>query len=130
MAGIIGAGVTLRGIPQPDFRFTFLLNSTIVAADVGKPVAIKAGAANTVEIAGDGALVVGVLKSFEDRTIEGIKVGAVETKGGFLLSTTGVIAIGNSVVGSATAGSVKAGTDSRNRVVEIPSAGTAIVLIM
>lgn len=129
MAGIIGAGVTLRGIPQQQFRFTFVLDSAIVAADIGKPVSIKAGAANTVEIAADGALIVGRLLTVEDRTIEGIKVGTVETKGGFLLNTTGAIAVGNSVVG-AGAGAVKAGADSRNRVVEIPAAGTAVILVM
>lgn len=129
MAGIIGAGVTLRGIPQQQFRFTFVLDSAIVAADIGKPVSIKAGAANTVEIAADGALIVGRLLTVEDRTIEGIKVGTVETKGGFLLNTTGVIAVGDSVVG-AGAGAVKAGADSRNRVVEIPAAGTAVILVM
>lgn len=129
MAGIIGAGVTLRGIPQQQFRFTFVLDAAIVAADIGKPVSIKAGAANTVEIAADGALIVGRLLTVEDRTIEGIKVGTVETKGGFLLNTSGAIAIGNSVVG-AGAGAVKAGTDSRNRVVEIPAVGTAVILVM
>lgn len=129
MAGIIGAGVTLRGIPQQQFRFTFVLDAAIVAADIGKPVSIKAGAANTVEIAADGALIVGRLLTVEDRTIEGLKVGTVETKGGFLLNTSGAIAIGNSVVG-AGAGAVKAGTDSRNRVVEIPAVGTAVILVM
>lgn len=129
MAGIIGAGVTLRGIPQQQFRFTFVLDSAIVAADIGKPVSIKAGAANTVEIAADDALIVGRLLTVEDRTIEGTKVGTVETKGGFLLNTTGVIAVGDSVVG-AGAGAVKAGADSRNRVVEIPAAGTAVILVM
>lgn len=131
MAGNIGAGVTLRGIPQPDFRFTFLLDSAITVADLGKAVAIKPGTANTVRLAAADDLIVGVLKSFEDRTVEGLKVGAVETKGCFLLNTTGTApTVGVSVVGGGTAGYVKTGADSRNRVVEIPSVGTAIVLIM
>lgn len=131
---IIGAGVTLRGQTQPDSRYTFVLDSTITAEDVGKAVAIKAGSANTVKLAGDGDLIVGRLYSFENRGVEGgltgLKTGAVETRGGFLFSTTGTPAIGDSVVGSATAGSVKAGADSRNRVVEIPAAGTAVVVIL
>ncbi|HNC06450.1 MAG TPA: hypothetical protein PLS38_09115 [Solirubrobacterales bacterium] len=127
---IIGAGVTLRGQTQPDSRYTFVLDTGIVAADIGKPVSLKAGSANTVKIAADGDLILGRLYSVEDRGVEGILVGAVETRGGFLMNTTGVIAIGNSVVGSATAGSVKAGTDSRNRVCEIPAAGTAVVLFL
>ena len=127
---IIGAGVTLRGQTQPDSRYTFVLDAAIVAADIGKAVSIKAGSANTVKLAGDGDLIVGNLFSIEDRTVEGVKVGTVSTRGGFLLNTTGVIAVGDSVVGSATAGSVKAGADSRNRVVEIPAAGTAVVLFL
>lgn len=62
--------------------------------------------------------------------MEGIKVGAVETRGGFLFSTTGVVAVGNSIVGGATAGYGKAGDDPRNRVVEIPAANTAVVLFL
>jgi len=131
---IIGAGVTLRGQTQPDSRYTFVLDSTMTSADIGKPVSLKAGSANTVKIAADGDLILGRLYSFENRSVEGgltgLKVGTVETRGGFLMNTTGVIAIGNSVVGSATAGSVKAGTDSRNRVCEIPAAGTAVVLFL
>lgn len=126
----IGAGVTLRGMTQPDSRYTFILDAAIVAADVGKAVSIKPGSANTVKLTGDGDLVLGRLYSFEDRVTEGIKVGAVETKGGFVLTTTGVVAVGNSVVGDAIAGTVKAGADSRNRIVEILTATTAVVLFL
>lgn len=127
---IIGAGVTLRGQTQPDSRYTFILDAAIVVGDIGKAVSIKAGSANTVKLAAAGELVVGRLYSFEDRTVEGIKVGTVETRGGFVLTTTGVVAVGDSVVGDAIAGTVKAGADSRNRVVEIPAAGTAVVLFL
>lgn len=127
---IIGAGVTLRGMTQPDSRYTFILDAAIVAADVGKAVSIKAGSANTVKLAGAGDLIVGRLYSFEDRVVEGIKVGAVETEGGLVMTTTGVVAVGNSVVGDAIAGTVKAGADSRNRIVEILTATTAVVLFL
>lgn len=127
---IIGAGVTLRGQTQPDSRYTFILDAAIVVGDIGKAVSIKAGSANTVKLAAAGELVVGRLYSFEDRTVEGIKVGTVETRGGFVLTTTGVVAVGDSVVGDAIAGTVKAGADSRNRIVEIPAAGTAVVLFL
>lgn len=107
---VIGKGVSLRGIVHEDFHYTFNVKSTITADDVGKPVTLDATAARTVELAGDGDVVIGVLASFEDRTTEGVKVGAVALKGGFKL--TGVsghtIAVGGTVVGSATAGQVKA----------------------
>ena len=127
---IIGAGVTLRGQTQPESRYTFVLDAAIVAADIGKAVSIKAGSANTVKLAAAGELVVGRLYSFEDRTVEGIKVGTVETRGGFVMTTTGVVAVGNSVVGDAIAGTVKAGADSRNRIVEILTGTTAVVLFL
>lgn len=127
---IIGAGVTLRGQTQPESRYTFVLDAAIVVGDIGKAVAIKAGSANTVKLAAAGELVVGRLYSFEDRTVEGIKVGTVETRGGFVMTTTGVVAVGNSVVGDAIAGTVKAGADSRNRIVEILTGTTAVVLFL
>lgn len=127
---IIGAGVTLRGQTQPESRYTFVLDAAIVVGDIGKAVAIKAGSANTVKLAAAGELVVGRLHSFEDRTVEGIKVGTVETRGGFVMTTTGVVAVGNSVVGDAIVGTVKAGADSRNRVVEILTGTTAVVLFL
>lgn len=127
---IIGAGVTLRGQTQPESRYTFVLDAAIVVGDTGKAVSIKAGSANTVKLAAAGELVVGRLYSFEDRTVEGIKVGTVETRGGFVMTTTGVVAVGDSVVGDAIAGTVKAGADSRNRIVEIPAAGSAVVLFL
>lgn len=127
---IIGAGVTLRGQTQPESRYTFVLDAAIVVGDIGKAVAIKAGSANTVKLAAAGELVVGRLYSFEDRTVEGIKVGTVETRGGFVMTTTGVVAVGDSVVGDAIAGTVKAGADSRNRIVEILTGTTAVVLFL
>lgn len=132
-ANIGSGGVSLRGIPQEDFMFTFLLDAAITVADIGKPVAMGT-VANTVILATTGSLILGKLVSFEDRTIEGLKVGTVETKGGFdfPVLAADTVAIGDSVVGGAAA-TVKKGTDTRNRVVNIvgvsPNA-VATVLIM
>lgn len=134
MTAIIGSGgVRLKGIPQNDFMFTFLLDASITAADIGKPVAVGT-VANTVILATTGSKILGKLATFEDRTVEGIKVGTVETKGGFdfPVLAADTLAIGDSVVGGASA-TVKKGTDARNVVVDIvgtsPNA-VATVLIM
>lgn len=127
---IIGAGVTLRGQTQPESRYTFVLDAAIVVGDIGKAVSIKAGSANTVKLSAVGDLIVGRLYSVEDRTVEGIKVGTVETRGGFVLTTdNGGVAVGDSVVGFA-AGVVTAGADLRNRVVEVVSTTSAVVLFL
>ena len=78
----IGQGVSLRGMIHNDFEYTFNLAAAIVAADVGKAVSIDTTAARTVKLAADGDVIIGWLDTFEDRTIEGVKVGAVATKGG------------------------------------------------
>lgn len=119
MAAIGSGGVSLRGIPQPDFSFTFKLHASITAADIGKPVAMST-VANTVILATTGSKILGMLATYEDRTIEGIKVGAVETKGGFNFPVLAAdpLVIGDSVVGGAAA-TVKQGTDARNVVVNI-----------
>lgn len=106
-----------------DFTFTYYLKSTITSADVGKAVALDATATNAVKLAGDNDPVFGRLETFEDRVQEGIKVGAISRKFRSKLPTTGTVAVGDTVTGSATAGVVKAstGTDSiyENTVVEV-----------
>lgn len=103
----IGVGVSLRGIEHEEFHYPFNLASAVTANDVGKPVALDATAANTVKVAGDGDVIVGKLVTYEDRAIEGVKVGAVALKGGFKFAKSGVIAVGASVQG-APGGAVKA----------------------
>ncbi|CCV12943.1 hypothetical protein [Mesorhizobium sp. STM 4661] len=115
--------VSLAGFHFEDFSLTFKLTAGIVAADVGKAVAISAAAANTVKLAGDGDYIVGRLATVEDRTIEGTLVGAVELKFANTLpiKVGQVVVVGGSVVG-AGAGEVKpAGvTDlNANMVVEV-----------
>lgn len=134
MAAIGSGGVSLRGIPQPDFSFTFKLHASITAADIGKPVAMST-VANTVILATTGSKILGMLATYEDRTIEGFKAGAVETKGGFnfpILSTATGLAVGDSVIGGAGA-TVDEGTDARNVVVNITGnigAGTGIATVL
>lgn len=129
MTEIASGGVTLVGIPQQNFRFTFRLTAGMVAADIGKPVALSTAANNTAKLAGDGDVVIGRLLTYRNLVTEGILVGTVEMKGGFRFDTTGVVAIGDSVVGSATAGKVKAGTNPRSLVVAVNGTTADVVFI-
>lgn len=129
MTEIASGGVTLVGIPQQDFRFTFRLTAGMVAADIGKPVALSTAANNTVKLAGDGDVVIGRLLTYRNLTTEGIIVGTVELKGGFRFDTTGAVAVGNQVVGSATAGAVKAGTNPRSLVVAVNGTTADVIFI-
>lgn len=126
----IGVGVSLRGIEHEEFHYPFNLASAVTADDVGKPVALDATAANTVKVAGDGDVIVGKLATYENRAIEGVKVGAVALKGGFKFSTSGTVAVGDSVQG-AVGGAVKKLTTANyalNMVVEVGT-GYAIVVM-
>ena len=129
MTEIASGGVTLVGIPQQDFRFTFRLTAGMVAADIGKPVALSTAANNTVKLAGDGDVVIGRLLTYRNLTTEGIIVGTVELKGGFRFNTAGAVAVGNQVVGSATAGAVKAGVNPRSLVVAVNGATADVIFI-
>ena len=129
MTEIASGGVTLVGIPQKDFRFTFRLTAGMVAADIGKPVALSTAANNTVKLAGDDDVVIGRLLTYRNLTTEGIIVGTVELKGGFRFNTAGAVAVGNQVVGSATAGAVKAGVNQRSLVVGVTGATADVIFI-
>lgn len=120
MAYNIGAPVSYGHVLN-NFHFTYLLNAAIVAADVGKAVALDV-AANTVRLAGNADKVFGRLEAFEDRTTLGIKVGTVSRKfKDRLPKTAAAIAVGDSVTGSATAGSVITAVtaDPSNIVIEV-----------
>ena len=129
MTEIASGGVTLVGIPQQNFRFTFRLTAGMVAADIGKPVALSTAANNTVKLAGDDDVVIGRLLTYRNLTTEGIIVGTVELKGGFRFNTTGAVAVGDQVVGSATAGAVKQGTNPRSLVVGVTGATADVIFI-
>jgi hypothetical protein len=128
----IGAGVSLRGIEHDEFHYPFNLAAGTVVADASKAVSLDTSAANTVKLAADGDAIVGKLVTVEDRTIEGILVGAVALKGGFkfTIKSGETVAIGDTVVG-AGAGEVKAAAaanHSVNMVVEI--IGTTAIVVL
>jgi len=105
--GIIGSGVSLRGIHQELFHYTFNLKTGIVAADVGKAVTIDTAAANTMKLASDGDPIFGRLETVEDRSVEGILTGTIATSGGLRfwydpdLAGGSAPAIGEMLVGAA-----------------------------
>lgn len=126
---IIGQGVSLEGMTHNDFHYPFLLAAAVVAADVGKPMAVDVTAPNTLKVAADGEQILGRLETFEDRTIEGIKVGAVSIRGGWSFPITGTVAVGDTVVG-AGGGNVRAAVEANhadNVVVQV-AAGRATII--
>lgn len=127
----IGAAISLRNIEHEEWHYPFNLASGITTADIGKAVALDATAANRVKLVGDNDVVLGRLVSVENRVVEGILVGTVALKGAYKLPAVGgsAIAIGSSVVGSATAGSVKAAGAANNTVVVESEVGSVIVIV-
>ena len=132
MSAIIGEGVSLRGIVDDEYGYTWNLTGTIAAADVGKAMTQDLTVANSAKLTTDGAVVLGALASYENRVQEGTVVGAIYRKGVFVWEYTGTApALGVGVVGSATAGKVKAaaGAVVNNMVVEVnTTAGTVTVV--
>lgn len=140
MAGLIGAGVTLRGFFNEDASLTFNLAAGIVRADVGKAMALDSSAPNTAKLAGADEHILGILMSWENRVQEGILVGTVCLQFSTSLPYVGTIPpIGTQVCGSATPGSVKTATvalataQSRKPAIVVEqnaTAGTVVVLFM
>lgn len=115
MAGNIGV-VSLNALHHEDAQYTFLVSGTVTTADIGKAVTIDSAAANTVKLAGDNDVILGRLESFEDRTAEGIKVGAVSCEGAmkFLVNEDAVASptdetptVGDYICGGTTDASAK-----------------------
>lgn len=134
----IGEGISHRGIVHEEFHYPYNLNVAIVAADVGKAVSIDTTAARTVKLAADGDVIVGVLASYEDRVIEGGKVGTVATKGGFAFTRAAAapaVSVG-AVLCGAGAGEVRAALAGdatvikTHRVIASAVNGTAIEAIV
>lgn len=133
MAGLIGAGVTLQGIVPQAFAWGWNVTGAVTQANVGELVTQDKTQANSVKLLADGDIPIGQLRTFEDRKIEGIKVGTVNHMGGMEpVAYTGALAIGDSVVGSATPGKVKkADAANRSTVVEIDAtSGTAVIMFL
>lgn len=100
---IIGEGISHRGLVSEDFHYPFFITGTVTSADVGKAVSIDTAAAYSVKLAGADEVVVGVLVSYEDRSVEGVKVATVATKGGFRVTkaaAAGAIVVGDTVIGA------------------------------
>lgn len=128
MASVIGSGISHFGFPVPAAAIPFNLHSSVVAADVGKPVSISG--TRQVRVAADGARIVGRLKTFEDRVSEGVKVGTVEMQGGFkwAVKAADALAVGDSCVGAAN-GEIKTTATANGTLVTAVSGGFAEVLM-
>lgn len=109
--------VTLSGFYPPHFDFTFNLAAGVTAAHVGCAVAIDLAQNNAVKMPADNERVVGVLRSFENRVIESMVVGGVNTKASCTLKYNGVIAVGDSICGSATPNEVKKAAAANRTIV-------------
>ena len=110
MAGLIGAGVTFKGLTHRDFYYPALISGTVTISDLGKAVTQDTTAANTIKLAGDGDEIIGRLEVFEDRTnTEGIVVATYSRLGGlkFPLKAAEVVVVGDSIQGAGS-GEVKA----------------------
>jgi hypothetical protein len=109
MTATVGEGVSLRGIYDEEYSYTWNITGTCTAADVSKAVVQDTTAANSVKLATAGAAVIGSLMSYENRIQEGIVVGAVCRKGVFVWPYTGADpTLGQGVTGGATPGYVAA----------------------
>jgi hypothetical protein len=124
MSAVIGSGgIRHKGIHVESSAFPWYIAAGVTLADVGKAMSIDTSANCTAKLSADGEPVIGKLASFEDRVQEGIRVGTVDHTGGFEYAYTGILAVGDSVVGSATAGSVKAATGANGTLVTSVDAG-------
>lgn len=114
MAGLIGNGVSLRGLYDEDAAFTWnvtgVASSAAAALVVGTVMSQDLMVANSVKQSVADESILGVLGSCEYRSLEGITVGTMYHSGCFQVPYVGVIAIGDQVCGSATPGSVKKAT--------------------
>lgn len=107
MAGQI-AGISLSNMVHSEWGYPFFISNATLS-NVGCAMSLDATAARTMQPATDGAVIEGKLFSYEDRKQEGIKVGTVRLKGGFVFKKKAgaVINVGQSVVGAGN-GEVKA----------------------
>lgn len=125
--------VTLRGFHWEYSSLTFNLAAEVTAADVGKAVSLNGTVPNSVKLAADGDAIVGYLSTFEDRTVEGIKVGAVELQFANLLPIAdgATVTVGSTVVGAGGGRIKNAGTNNprNNFVAEIIGTNAVVVQV-
>lgn len=135
-----GRGITLEGIEHEGHHLPVNLAAGIVAADIGKPLAIDTSAANTLKLVGDGEQIEAYLSTVEDRTVEGDLVGAAAFLFQKRFTYEGADPVfGDYLVGSATAGTVKKQVipvsydatfvQSRVRVVEVDPTTKTVVCV-
>ncbi len=113
---------TTTGVPVNETRHTFNGVATMTTADIGKAATLDT-AEMTVRLAKADEPVLGQIEMVEVETTGEVTVGVL-ILGGYRLAcaTTEVIAVGDTVVGSATDGLVKSGgksTDLRFIATEI-----------
>jgi hypothetical protein len=109
--------VVSSGFPIDDFIYTYNISGAVTQDDLGKALTLDTTAANTMRLAGDGEAVHGRLFSYEDRSQQGGgKVGAVQRrfKDKIPVQVGHGIDVGESVVGAATLGNVKAAVAANN----------------
>ena len=139
MAMTIGQGVTLKGLIAEDFSYTWNISGTngvnpMTSIPVGVYVAMSQDTAanNTAKVANSlNALIIGALRSYENRVQEGIVTGAIAHKGVFTFAYTGTAPTrGQSVAASATAGKVVAvtNTGANNLVVEVDTTAQTVTV--
>ena len=109
MPAIFHTQIALDGYDFPEAQLTCKISGSPVAANVGLAVSQDATAANTVKLAADNDEIVGYLMTFEDRVIEGQKVGTIAFKFAQKLKIKAgeTVVVGNRLIG-AGAGEVKA----------------------
>ncbi|QHJ78652.1 MAG: hypothetical protein [Caudoviricetes sp.] len=108
--------VTTVGLPIRESRFTFVGQTSMTSADVGKAAALALGSeANTVKLAGDGDIPLGRIETVEVEMNGDVSV-SVLLLGGFRLNCAvgEKFQAGDTIVGSATAGLVKSGGVSKD----------------
>jgi hypothetical protein len=106
---VIGKAPVLKNLKHEDFMYTALISGTVTQNDLGKAVTQDTTADNTFKLAGDGDPIHGFLVSYEDRTIEGVKVGTISPVGGheFEVANGATVNRGDYLVGGGS-GLVKA----------------------
>lgn len=122
--------VVAHSFSFPDFTFTMNVSGAVTRNDVGKAVALDITLPNTVKLAGDNDVIYGRLETLETGGLDGLTVGAISRKFRAILPTTGALAVGDTVCGSATPGVAKAAAaDSvdRNTVLQILTGNRAVV---
>jgi hypothetical protein len=93
--------VTLRGFHFEDSSLTVNLDAAVNASHIGYAMTPDASGVNKMKLAGDGDPIVARLSSFEDRQVEGTRVGAVEFNFGNTLPIAegSGVAVGSYIVG-------------------------------